>query len=285
VKFFDVIWDAQSSDLIPVAMLRIDSASWPRHVSIVPVVFFTEEAMANARPGGIDDAAHKITQKIASLAALYHIELTELQFDCDWTGRSRGNYFALIEAVRKKLPGIILSATIRLHQVKFLSRTGIPPVDRGMLMFYNMSNWRDPATKNSILDLGKASAYTDFISRYPLPLDCALPIFRWVLMYRNDRFLAILRDIGEADLAASRAVESVGEHRYRVTRPAAAFGVRLQAGDLLRAEDVPERDVLRASQECLHEIRNSSVRLALYHWDSLTLSRYSYAALDSIYQP
>jgi hypothetical protein len=285
VKFFDLVWDDRIDDLTPVAAIKSDSTGWPNHVSIVPVVFLTEEGMARVNPNRISDIAHKLVSKIISLVRANGITFKEIQFDCDWTERSRPQYFALIEAVRSASPGTLLSATIRLHQVKYLSRTGVPPVDRGMLMFYNMSNWRDVQTKNSILDLDKASSYTDFISRYPLPLDCVLPVFRWVLVYRNDRFLAILRDVGESELVANKALESLGDHRFKARSETNAFGIRLIPGDLLRAEAVNDRELHDAKQVCLQQIRNSSVRLALYHWDSLILSRYTYATLDSVYRP
>ncbi len=62
----------------------------------------------------------------------------EIQIDCDWTERTRNAYFQLLTALKREpfLQGKILSATIRLHQVKYVQRSGIPPADRGRVCFF-----------------------------------------------------------------------------------------------------------------------------------------------------
>ena len=45
-----------------------------------------------------------------------------------------------------------MSATIRLHQVKYRADTGVPPVDRGMLMAYNLLPPDQAGERSSILD-------------------------------------------------------------------------------------------------------------------------------------
>jgi hypothetical protein len=66
----------------------------------------------------------KSTVKKFKLIAIGHLQVKD-------------NYLKFI-AVFKKLSKKKLSATIRLHQVKYFKKTKIPNVDSGVLMYYNM---------------------------------------------------------------------------------------------------------------------------------------------------
>ena len=79
----------------------------------------------------------------------------------------------------------MLSATIRLHQVKYYKQAGIPPVDRGMLMFYNMGKLNALTAENSIYNSNDAAGYIETVDDYPLKLDLALPAFSWAVHFRN----------------------------------------------------------------------------------------------------
>ena len=71
----------------------------------------------------------------------------------------------------------MLSATIRLHQLKFIGESGIPPVDKGLLMCYNMGDLHRLRISNSILETAELKKYIKQLSVYPLKLDVAfLPV-------------------------------------------------------------------------------------------------------------
>jgi hypothetical protein len=129
-----------------------------------------------------------------------------VQLDCDWTISTRVVYFHFLAALRARLPqGVALSATLRLHQYRYPDRTGIPPVDRVMLMFYNMGQLDDPDEPNSILNLAAAQPYLDGAPPYPVPLDVALPVFRWGVLYRDGRMTKLIHDLTADELAADTA--------------------------------------------------------------------------------
>ncbi|SDF10039.1 hypothetical protein [Chitinophaga filiformis] len=71
---------------------------------------------------------------------------TEIQIDCDWTAGTREKYFHFLKALRHYYPDKILSATIRLYPYKYTKKMGVPPVDRGMLMCYNLGDIKDAST-------------------------------------------------------------------------------------------------------------------------------------------
>ena len=83
----------------------------------------------------------------------------------------------MLEAFKKEYR-YQLSATIRLHQVKYREETGVPPVDYGVLMYYNMGHISAMGA-NSIYDRSTALRYLGKLREYPLPLDIALPMFAW----------------------------------------------------------------------------------------------------------
>ena len=283
VKFFDISWDRQRNEALPVAMLRFDSATLPKQ-NIVPVVFLTDESLAKMDARAIVELANHAAGAIQSIAHAMQSPLKEVQFDCDWTAKTESKYFHFIDAARAGLPkGITISATIRLHQVKYRERTGVPPIDRGMLMYYNMANWRDANTKNSIFDRDEAEHYIDYVHDYPLPLDLALPIFRWTLVYRNNHFLTILNSVSSQDLDRLTFLNHDVRNRYLVKRDTFAFGASLRTGDLLRAEECKADQLEEGGRDVLRRIRNEDLRIALYHLDSVTLSHYSHGTLDSVF--
>ena len=165
VKFFDVEWNEEQSSAQPVAKLSIDSASLQQlkeqQIQILPVVFITNEALTKLDTIAGNELAIKIMKLLSEMLEKNQLnQVPEFQLDCDWTVSTKDTYFSLVNTVKQLLhedkktfaDTAILSATIRLHQVKYSSKSGIPPVDRGLLMCYNMGNLKNPATNNSILE-------------------------------------------------------------------------------------------------------------------------------------
>ena len=126
----------------------------------VPVVYITNETMKNVDYTLVSSAI---------LETLKKFEFSEVQIDCDWSDSSASNYFNLLKDLKAKLNKTI-SATIRLHQIKYYYKTGIPPVDYGVLMYYNMSNIGDFDTKNSILDNDISKQYHYNFDNYKQPV-------------------------------------------------------------------------------------------------------------------
>ena len=204
--------------------------------------------------------------------------------DCDWTPETRDAYFYFLEELRRLLPdSLLLSATIRLHQVKYPEQTGIPPVDRGMLMFYNMDNVRAADTRNSILDRSVASAYYNRLDEYPLPLDVALPVFGWVVVRREGKVVQLLSGLDERALADTARFEALGGAKlFRVKRSTYLNAYYLYAGDSLRVEKV-EADSLRAAWSDLRmRLPRERRHLALYHLDTASVNRLNHEEIRHI---
>lgn len=171
VHYFDVDWPDTDAAPVPVSPIRFDMM--PTGYAVIPVIFFRNRVFEK-----LDSASSKVlTEKVLALVRRIdvsaHLQPAELQFDCDWSEQSRDNYFRFLRQYHA-LSGALLSSTIRLHQIKYSERIGIPPVDHGVLLFYNMGN---SGAGNSIYDRATAHRYTPSLRTYPLLLDLALPIF------------------------------------------------------------------------------------------------------------
>ncbi|MFD2573558.1 hypothetical protein ACFSUS_23160 [Spirosoma soli] len=282
IRFFDVDWNTSRQQPMPVSVIHF--ADRPTGLAVVPVVFITNRTILNLPASAVPQLAKNITKKITQITQQNHIRINEVQLDCDWSPRSRDRYFTLLRAMKGQLQ-VPISASIRLHQIKYADQTGVPPVDRGMLMVYNMADWKDPKTRNSILDLDVASRYTGFLEKYPLPLDVVLPLFSWTLVYRNGRFLTIVNGIRQSQLVNRSFLQPQADtNRFVATRDTSAFGISVREGDLFRAEACRPEDLTQASRQLLDRLSNQTLTFALYHLDSTVLAPYSHDYLQTLFR-
>lgn len=112
------------------------------------------------------------------------MEFGEIQIDCDWTLKTKVNYFAFLNAL-KKISHKTISCTLRLYPFKYPEIMGTPPVDKATLMCYNLTKPLESENKNSILDNNELRSYLKNTEKYPIHLDIALPLFS--MMYQNGR--------------------------------------------------------------------------------------------------
>lgn len=279
IKAFDVDWDLKNKASILKAPVRFDEPP-PKPLELIPAVFITNQTLKQLADTDIKNLADFIQIELKKV--WQENDYKEIQIDCDWTTSTRQKYFRLLELLKQSNPQKILSATIRLHQIKFAHKTGIPPVDRGMLMFYNMSDWKKPKIKNSIYDLNAASQYTATLSKYPLALDVVLPLFRWAVFYRNNRFITVVNKLDGATLSRQPFLKKDG-NKYYVEKDTDAFGISLRKGDLIRAEEVAYEELLKGSKALSKQISTQKLTFAFYYLDTEITSHYSYEQLCQIF--
>jgi hypothetical protein len=238
MRFFDVEWDDAESRAYPVAPLRFQSPP-PAHVEIIPVVYIVNAVFLKIAYADVGKLADNVWTKVSRMADEEGLAFQQLQLDCDWSDSSRRNYFHFVELLSTKLKkeNKFASATIRLHQIKYADRTGIPPVSRGMLMFYNFGRIQADNPKSSIFNSDDAGRYTSFISTYPLKLDVVLPVFSWSVHSREGRVLGLLEKIGSSDADAFDGFQKLSPNRYSATRSFFFRGRYFMTGDLLLVEE------------------------------------------------
>ena len=148
-------------------------------------------------------------------------------------------------------------------------------------MCYNMGNLKDPATKNSILETTELKKYIGNLSSYPLPLDIALPLFDWKVLYRNNFYKGLIQNL--PDEAFSKSFSKKNDNNYQVLKDTLLQGYDLRKGDIIRNEQSDISEILAASKLINNQLKNTRLRVSLYHLDSLILSKYTNHELESIY--
>lgn len=284
VKFFDVAWEGGTGP-VALAQLEVDTMHL-QGLEIIPTIFITVETIAALDEAGIDDLANRILEKLFYLAEqLPHpVTVAEVQVDCDWTENTQLRFFRLLERLRPELRhrGLNLSATIRLHQVRYFERTGVPPVDRGMPMFYNVGEVGHWEAENSILRLATAAPYLEGIERYPLQLDLALPAFGWGIVFRAGHMVRLINDLRPADLGDTSRFVKMAPNRFEVRKSTYLDGYYLYRGDRIRTE-AADAPLLEKSAELLKpHFRGRQFYLAFYHLDTTTIKYLQHEALEAV---
>ena len=171
-RYFDVVMDEQQGPMPNATITFRDSI--PEGIEIVPTVFITENCM-HQKPDGL---AEKIVQRIVQMNETHDIKgVKEIQIDCDYTAKSRKNYYEFLDSLNSQLKtlNLKLSTTIRLHQLSMR----VPPVDYGVLMLYNTGHPMKFMERNPILDMRDVAPYLRYLEDYDLPMGAAYPIFLW----------------------------------------------------------------------------------------------------------
>lgn len=278
VRFFDVDWEEVTSSAKPVAK-SIFNQSPPKNLLITPVVFITQEPLQHLTEKGLDSLASNIASLLASTADANKLFLSnEVQLDCDWTSRTKEAYFHLLQRLKGQpfFKNKIISATIRLHQLKFISQNGVPPVDKGLLMCYNMGNLRYPQTANSIIDEDELKKYIRNLRSYPLPLDVALPIFEWYVLLEGTTYKGLVRDFKPND-------EDAKKKRIDFSNDTVINGRSFKAGQWLRHERSDAETVKRCASLLSEKLKSKELAVILYHLDEQNLNKYTLHELESFY--
>lgn len=295
VKLFDIDWDETIGFPQPVGVLeKADSIDW----ELIPVVFITNQTFLRLDDSQIDTLTKLVTQKIKVLALnkLSSKPFQELQIDCDWTATTRDRFFNFLKQLQHT-SGFKISATIRLHQIKYKSKTGVPPVTEGVLMAYNMGNLDDLNTHNSILDLAVLNTYIAHLKQYPLKLNIALPIFSWGVVSRDGEVVKLIHNLDrqhlirppQSSLPTSNydtLFKEKSPGRFEVTKNTYLKGYYLYKDDDIRIENMADDpSKLREAARLIAQNAPSSLStLIFYHLDSMTLQRFKYEDLDAIIQ-
>jgi len=284
LRLFDVDWNPQINSAVPIGDITITTKD-VRNIEIVPVVFITNTTLKNISDSLISLLSDNIYKKIFGKFSLFKNQtIKEIQLDCDWTETTRCKYFNILKHLKQlcKENKVEITATIRLHQVKYFDRTGVPPVNRGMLMFYNMSDVSDIRTINSIYDEDVAKRYLVNFDKYPLDLDVVLPAFSWACWFRNGKIKNLINDIKPNDLEKNQSFAKEDKNIFRATKECFLKGNYILTGDFLRTEETDYKSTLSAAVLIAPHIQNKSVTVSLYHLNGEVIKNYGKDELEDI---
>lgn len=284
VRFFDVDWNPNIKSAVPVGDVLIET----KHVDgveIVPVIFITNRTFTNLPDSLIAELSNNIYKKILAKLKIFDYQaIKEFQLDCDWTETTREKYFKLLEQIKQVTQPnkIEITTTVRLHQVKFYKKTGVPPVKRGMLMFYNMSDVSDMRTVNSIYDKDVAKRYLVNFDKYPIDLDVVLPAFSWTCLFRNGKLKNLFNNVNKNDLETNSCFIKEDKNIFRAIKENSLKGNYILPGDYLRTEEIDFNTTLGAAELIAPHIKNKKINVSIYHLTGEVIKNYGTDQLKDI---
>jgi hypothetical protein len=311
VRYFDVDWSPSYKDAIPVGILNENDWEGKAHFKnkkVIPTVFITNKTFRKLDEKGIERLAENLSKKIEQVNekfeswyvdamvefddfkdstntgetyrkyrkaenAIFQTMISEIQIDCDWTESTRDNFFQFLELLKPKLNGKTLSCTVRLHQYRDRKLMGIPPVDRGLLMCYNVGNVQQLTTKNAILDAEIVKQYLKG-KTYPIKLDIGLPIFSWAAWYRGNEFKGIVSGWNEVDAENQNLYKETSNHRYFLEADTVIGDNYLREGDLLRWDNGFENEMTETIALLKANLDLSGIRIAFFDWEAEKVKRH-----------
>lgn len=277
IRLFDIALQTQDAQdtlaLVPVGTIQFKD-SVPENMEVIPTVYITYEGLRQLdemRYNECESYVDRILRRVENMVSFHELPyVREVQFDCDWTESTLWTYHHICEYAKKKLnsKGLKFSITLRLHQMDDYYSM---PADRGVLMLYNTGSFKNPNATNSILTYNDAEPYIGK-HRIKYPVDYAYPTYSWSLLYRNNVFKCIIRNI---DLSDSRYYEKTDYNKYRVIKDTKVGDLSLTKGDIIRHETSEFKEIERVKSDLSrkHDMKNS--RQIIYHLDSTNLSNYT----------
>ena len=260
VRYCDV--GLRDEQAVPIAPIEIDTLS-TRGLSIVPVIYIKNEVFddiataqyAPQRFWGTETLSENVTKYIEQINNYYHLTVNEVQFDCDWTLNTKEYYFNFLKLFKEKNPEFLLSATIRLHQVKYKDDTGVPPVDYGVLMYYNMDKITATGA-NSIYNRATAKRYISSLKSYPLQLNIALPMFSWGVHSVRGEVVNLVSGLTSAEIKTLKGVVATDiPNVYEVKTQTYYKGRLWQAGDRIKIEEVTDAERQEMQEDLLKNMK------------------------------
>jgi len=171
-----------------------------------------------------------------------------------------------------------------MWQYKYKEKAGVPPVDKCLLMCYSITDTKDINQTNSIATYNTIKPY--FVnSSYSLPLDVALPIYRWAVLFRNGQFKNLISNIYRLDYQHDTSVyQKIAENRYVFKTDTVIGDVYLRYGDEIRIEQLSDNELSKIVDLVQSKINiNTGTRISFFSWDTTYIKQYGIENIKKYY--
>jgi hypothetical protein len=292
IKMIDVdyneaagIFPASKTDINYYADAATDSCQY------IPVIYISNEVLKHLNKDNAEIFANKFISHALRIYTYTKVLPSEIQIDCDWTKGTKEAYFNLLLAMKKIAPQFTYSVTLRLYPYKYSDELGVPPVNRVMLMLYNMENAKNFNNENSLFNANEARKYLKR-KAYPLPMDVALPVFSWTLVFRNQRFLNVYTDnivpkisLQEYNEEPQFTLASIAQNKYLVEKATRSVynNYDLKVGDILKVESCGENELKQAKMLLNYLPLTEQSTIALFDLDLNELNKLSHEQIEAAY--
>lgn len=284
IKFFEVNYNEERGSFPE------SKTSWwgsyyenSRFNEVVPTVYLRNVVFLKSTREELDILADNVNYLISKYSEERFKEgtvMNEYQMDCDWTLKTKDNYFYFLNKL-KVLSGKQISCTLRLYPYKYPEKMGVPPVDKVTLMCYNLLNPLQNPTKNSILDLSELRSYLNVDKKYPKHLDIALPVFSWAQVYHNGRFSEVLYTNAKNLKGILKQQSSLW---YIVTHDTVINDTYLRDGDKIKYEEMDAEKIKEAITLLKKNIDfDKNTTVALFDLNENHLQNFTNEELSSFY--
>ncbi|MFH7015257.1 hypothetical protein [Flavobacterium sp. FlaQc-47] len=322
VRFFDVDWNPYAKEPLPVATIH-DIRLNESNPEITPSIFIINEVVLQSDKKQLDSLAIRIARRVQIIGekinetkadnvanaivypkdyykqqnykrinydsvkaielAKLKVDFKEILIDCDWTEKSKDNYFYLLKQIKKGFPTAQISATIRLWQYKYASKAGIPPVDKGLLMCYNLTKPEDFNSKNSI---GTSEELAQYIThdQYKLKLDIALPLYSWAVVFRGNQFKGILSDYDQLRSDTIK-LKKTSDTKYVLQDDILVGQTYLRNGDEIRIEKISEDELEKMISIVKSKIKiDNQTKVTFFSFDKKYINDYGTQNISGYYE-
>ncbi len=281
-KLLDIDWD-ENYQYYPTAIKDFNyfnnySDTLLKNINFVFCIYITNKVFEKIDSNKIEDFANKVylkTLQITDTTRFYNrnnsrflnrnvSSFKEFQVDCDWTEKTRDKYFHFLNKIKIKFNKINVTSTLRLHQFKYRTKMGIPPVSEVYLMCYNVGKARYFEDNNSIYSEKVAKEYFNLKEKYPLKVNIALPLFNWALIFKNNKFESIINDFDASFLKTNYCIKTPKTNIYIIAKDTTISNIFLVQGDILKFENVNNDDLMSAATLCKKVINNESSKLVFF---------------------
>ena len=270
VRYFDIQLDDANRPK-PEAPI---AGNLPRQqgLDVVPVVYIKNRVFEKSDSSALKALPQNVISFVKQINAHFGVVPKEIQFDCDWTPTTREKFFSFLKRCKMLYP-IQISATIRLHQLKYASETGVPPVDKGVLMYYNMGEIAAD-TLNSVYERKIALRYLHGLKPYRLPLDVALPIFSWGVRIQDNAANRLLSKLNASELSRDKHFKELGNNRFRAVKPCFFKGFYFKQGDIVKIESIRQQQLLEMAADLKKRLKAPVGKVIFFDLDTLNTDKY-----------
>ncbi|HSD09012.1 hypothetical protein [Flavobacterium sp.] len=277
IRYFDIDLNPNTKQPYPRTPIRFENKT--DNFEIIPVIYIKNSVMIDTQLN-ILDLAKKTNDFIQQINSKTNIHIQEIQIDCDWTLASKDNYLRFIE-VFKKVSNKKLSATIRLHQIKYFKKTKIPNVDHGVLMYYNMGKIA-PDSLNSIYDRNIAKRYLSSLKNYPLPINIALPIYSWSIHIRDGRIIRLINKTDSKKIKSNSSFVLTNNNWFICKKSTFLEGIFYKENDQLKIEEVTNQDLLEMAKDLKENTDQNPKEIIFYDLDGFNLKNYEKEIFEKV---
>lgn len=260
-RFFDI--EKVDGKFQPIGVITKDK-TFQTDKEIIPVVFIKNEVFYDITLKEITFLANNVATLIKKKQTEFNFKKSrEIQIDCDWTAGTNKEYFEFLKQL-KEISKAEITCTLRLHQVKDRTLSGIPPVDKVYLMCYSTSSPLENSTKNSILDVPTLKNYLKFVHRYPLDIEVALPIFSWGIVTNHLGKHKLINALSAKDLERPE-FKKISTYEAEVLVDGFYFGSFLNKGFKIKVEEISDQQLTEVKKYLDQKL--TSYRVIYYHLD------------------